>query len=281
MNISLNNITIPSNLYAQELLKYFPLLMQISRICREEPTDIQVKSHQYDVVTSGDLAIHTYVVQIFQQMFPGSNLISEEDPDTHHIDRSGDVVFLDPIDGTWNFLTQGSQYGTLVSHWKDGKPVESLIFQPQSGRLLLVREQVLYIDFFRSKAEIIEPRVFTPGTEYSAILSLVDHQDHYDFCKALSLAGSTSNQSMVETAFQMALNFRHGYFIQSRGKCWDYAALYHLLSVLGFSPHKLYSFTLSPWEITENHLGMVAFLTGDVRFKMAFQKVYDEAAIVM
>lgn len=68
----------------------------------------------------------------------GPRLVSEEVPETHGFDISrGDVLLLDPIDGTAAFDSGASNYANCVALLRDGAPIAGVICCPGERTLLL------------------------------------------------------------------------------------------------------------------------------------------------
>ena len=99
----------------------------------------QEKSGPEDLVTEADRFISEMILAEMAERFPGDLLISEEaEPDVAALkDRSGRTWFIDPIDGTDNYLDNDGQYSVMVGLMVGGEPVFGFVFAPSSRMLYL------------------------------------------------------------------------------------------------------------------------------------------------
>lgn len=100
--------------------------------------EIETKSSRSDFVTNMDREIEEELVEKIKQHFPNDKIVSEEgfgdDPST--IDMSEDTVwFLDPIDGTMNFVLQNENYVVMLAVFEKGIGMQSYIFDVSKDNL--------------------------------------------------------------------------------------------------------------------------------------------------
>ena len=83
-------------------------------------------------VSKGDLLISELVKNYFTRHFPTHIFVSEEDFDQNmEKDSNSSYVFVDPIDGTENFVSGLKEWGVGVSVYTSGEHEESLIYLPE------------------------------------------------------------------------------------------------------------------------------------------------------
>lgn len=100
--------------------------------------EIETKSSRSDFVTNMDREIEEELVKRIKHHFPTDKIVSEEgfgdDPST--IDMSEDTVwFLDPIDGTMNFVLQNENYVVMLAVYEKGIGMQSYIFDVSKDNL--------------------------------------------------------------------------------------------------------------------------------------------------
>ena len=104
----------------------------------EAGLEIETKSSRSDFVTNMDRTIEEEFVKRIKHHFPTDKIVSEEgfgdDPST--IDMSEDTVwFLDPIDGTMNFVLQNENYAVMLAVFEKGIGMQSYIFDVSKDNL--------------------------------------------------------------------------------------------------------------------------------------------------
>lgn len=84
-------------------------------------------------VSDGDLLVQSIVSSWLQEALPNHQLISEEMAPFNGVvwNDQGNYVFLDPIDGTENFISGLREWGIGISIYTNGIHEESCIFLPE------------------------------------------------------------------------------------------------------------------------------------------------------
>ncbi|HEY1569854.1 MAG TPA: inositol monophosphatase family protein [Pseudonocardiaceae bacterium] len=95
--------------------------------------EVDTKSTETDVVTSGDRASERLVRERLAELSPGVPVIGEEEGGTAPV--SGLCWVVDPIDGTVNYLYGFPWYGVSVAAQVDGVSVAGVIVEPATGRV--------------------------------------------------------------------------------------------------------------------------------------------------
>jgi fructose-1,6-bisphosphatase/inositol monophosphatase family enzyme len=96
-------------------------------------------------VTEADQQAERALIARFKDYVPGCNVVGEEgfaeDPGIFsHFERDGDVVVIDPIDGTSNFVSGTPQFGVMVAWMRGYETILSLIHDPNSGDTLMAEK---------------------------------------------------------------------------------------------------------------------------------------------
>lgn len=85
-------------------------------------------------VTEADRRVNALVVRAIRDRFPQDTIVAEESPDP----RPGDAErcwFVDPIDGTKDFVQRNGEWSIMIGLAIGGRPVLGVVHQPQAGRL--------------------------------------------------------------------------------------------------------------------------------------------------
>ncbi len=92
----------------------------------EEKKEIQKKA-SVDLVTQFDVAIEEYLKEALAKKYPDFAIVAEESFDGTVPDRA---IFIDPIDGTTNFVHHIAYCCVSVGIWEGGEPIEAAVYNP-------------------------------------------------------------------------------------------------------------------------------------------------------
>jgi myo-inositol-1(or 4)-monophosphatase len=81
-----------------------------------------------DLVTEYDVMIEKRLTQDLQKAFKGFSVVGEEN--TKEICHPNKAIYIDPIDGTTNFVHRLPFCAISVGIWEDGKPVAGVVYNP-------------------------------------------------------------------------------------------------------------------------------------------------------
>lgn len=135
----------------------------------------RVKKPDDSYVTKGDLLVQELAFDVIRNRMPGAAVVSEELEQLPPIAdlQQGEVIIIDPVDGTENFTSGLSEWGVSLCHYRDGVHVESLLLCPEMGLSLgtgdTVRPQksrIAGISSSLTKEDILK---LEPGFEYRII----------------------------------------------------------------------------------------------------------------
>ena len=81
-----------------------------------------------DLVTKYDIQCEDYIIGRLSEAFPAFAFVGEESFDgmVHH-DKA---IYIDPIDGTTNFVHGISHLGISIGVWQDGEPTHAVVYNP-------------------------------------------------------------------------------------------------------------------------------------------------------
>ena len=86
------------------------------------------KSSATDVVTEYDEAAERHVVDAIRRLRPGDGIVGEEG--TNHIGDTGYAWYIDPIDGTTNFVYDQPAWSCSVAVARDGEMIAGAVYVP-------------------------------------------------------------------------------------------------------------------------------------------------------
>ena len=97
---------------------------ELLHVIQTENWEIAEKSGPQDIVTRCDRELERLLRQRIQSCFPDDRIVGEEYPEEGH----GDVSwYIDPIDGTTNFVNQRSNYAISVGCAVNGQPLFGIV----------------------------------------------------------------------------------------------------------------------------------------------------------
>ena len=94
---------------------------------RSEKMEAKIKSSHADLVTNADIRTQEAVIHILTRDLPGVQIIGEE---KENEEASGEVIYVDPLDGTLNFFHGQRQFAVSLGYWVDRTPSAGVVFNP-------------------------------------------------------------------------------------------------------------------------------------------------------
>ena len=104
------------------------------RQCRLEEAEVSQKTGHQDLVTRWDRRIEQLLRNEILTAFPQDAIVGEEYPPETH--RAESVTwYIDPIDGTTNFINQHQNYAISVGCWEGSVPLFGLVLDVERKAL--------------------------------------------------------------------------------------------------------------------------------------------------
>lgn len=143
------------------------LLMQ--HFGRLSPAEIASKDVERDLVTAADLAAERSIVAALRARCPGDAIEAEEE--THDARRAGGRRwFLDPLDGTINFVHQLPAFAVSLALYEDEAPKVGVVHAPRLGETFwAIAGEGAYLDGKRiatSRGERLADAILATGFPY-------------------------------------------------------------------------------------------------------------------
>jgi myo-inositol-1(or 4)-monophosphatase len=95
-----------------------------------ESLEVRNKSAQGDLVSTADLETEREILSILRRGFPDASIVAEESGGSR---ESGAVFYVDPVDGTLNFVHGVPFFAVSIGCWIDGAPAAGVVLNPLSG----------------------------------------------------------------------------------------------------------------------------------------------------
>ena len=96
--------------------------------------DVQWKGRG-DPVTAADQAASHFLTRELKQRFPQDGVLSEEERDDISRLSMSRVWFVDPMDGTTEFVAHRDEFAVMIGLAIDGKPALGAVYQPTQQKL--------------------------------------------------------------------------------------------------------------------------------------------------
>ena len=88
-----------------------------------------------DPVTEADTRANAYIVGELKKAFPGDGVVAEESADRSDALRGGRCWYVDPVDGTKEFVARNGEFAVMLGLAIDGEALVGVVFQPVTDKL--------------------------------------------------------------------------------------------------------------------------------------------------
>jgi 3'(2'), 5'-bisphosphate nucleotidase len=123
-------------MYATELEVAARLAREAAAVIRaiyDTPFDVIQKAGGGGPVTEADQRANELIVEGLSRAFPGDDIVAEES--AHVAPERRRVWFVDPLDGTREFVDRNGMFAVHIGLALDGKPVAGVVHAPIQGGL--------------------------------------------------------------------------------------------------------------------------------------------------
>lgn len=144
---------------------------KILRRCHLEQREIIQKTDHQDLVTFWDRKIEQQLRHSILTAFPQDSIVGEEYPPQGNCDRKV-TWYLDPIDGTTNFINQRQNYAISMGCWEGTNPLFGLVLDVERETLYWAKRgggawQDQTQIHTSGRRELSELLLTTPGLQYT------------------------------------------------------------------------------------------------------------------
>lgn len=99
-------------------------------------TDFAVEfKGERDPVTKADKLANAYIVGELKKAFPEDGIVAEETADQSDAVKGGRCWFVDPLDGTKEFIKKNGEFAVMLGLSIDGESRMGVVFQPAKDKL--------------------------------------------------------------------------------------------------------------------------------------------------
>lgn len=131
-----------------------------------------------DLVTKYDQEIEKQLTQKLQEAFPRFVIVGEEN--TKEITYPSCAIYLDPIDGTTNFVHGIPHCAISIGMWEDGKPIAAVVYNPvlnecfraDKGEGAYLGDQKIHV----STQNILQQSLIATGFPYTKVQKGKDYE---------------------------------------------------------------------------------------------------------
>jgi myo-inositol-1(or 4)-monophosphatase len=102
----------------------------VKRHYLSETLEVKQKTVQGDLVSSADLEAEREILSILRKAFPQASMVAEESGGSH---ETGAAFYIDPVDGTLNFVHGIPFFAISIGCWVDGVPEAGVVLSPLNG----------------------------------------------------------------------------------------------------------------------------------------------------
>ncbi|MBZ2404703.1 fructose 1,6-bisphosphatase [Liquorilactobacillus hordei] len=197
--------------------------------------DVWTKSGRNDLVTNIDKEIEKIYSKNIRLLFPEANIIGEESFTQGDLNMNGMTWFIDPIDGTMNFVKQHCHFASMLAIYENGKGVRGYIYD-------VVRDKLYWggpdVGVFCNNEKMKDPSntVLRDGLIGIGAPYLI-----HNFCNLQAVALASSGTRMYGSAGIQIIHVIEGKCVGyvSYLRPWDFAAGRVLAETLGLSMKKI------------------------------------------
>lgn len=107
---------------------------------KDEAMQVEEKSSFNDLVTNMDKSIEEELTSRIREHFPNDRIVGEEGYGDDVTDLQGTIWFLDPIDGTLNFVKQRENFALMIGVFVDGLGQLAAVYDVMKDKLYSARK---------------------------------------------------------------------------------------------------------------------------------------------
>lgn len=157
----------------QQLLPYLRTAGDQVTQMREESNFKVMQKPDDSPVSNADIWANSYFIDVLEQYYPGEELVGEESASKEYTAGAERLWFIDPIDGTRQFVSGDDNFFILIGFCLNGIPSMGLCYKPSTGLLVAgsVDTGVFSIDRDNRKSQLTAP-LWPDGTDGAPTLIL-------------------------------------------------------------------------------------------------------------
>lgn len=95
---------------------------------------VEFKGHA-DPVTEADKRANTFLVDALAERFPNHAVVGEESPDLSDAKQKSHCWYVDPLDGTKEFVAKNGEFAVMIGLSVEGESKLGVVYQPVKDKL--------------------------------------------------------------------------------------------------------------------------------------------------
>ncbi|WP_220739114.1 inositol monophosphatase family protein [Leuconostoc miyukkimchii] len=107
----------------QTVLLWLEEVRKQTLIAMQQQLDVDTKHDVRDLVTNVDRGNEQFINTKIRNFDSNATIVSEEGFGDHQRDMQGNVWFVDPIDGTMNFVKEKDNFAVMIALYIDDQPI--------------------------------------------------------------------------------------------------------------------------------------------------------------
>lgn len=161
----------------QELAMAIELAQKAGKVIqsiRAKGYKIQDKGENLGPVTEADQAVSEMLLREIAQIFPEDLIISEEAALPQGVPQANRIWFIDPIDGTKDFIAGRNEWSIMLGLAIHGNPCLGVVYQPDLDQLYYARKGKGAFSRTSDRTEIMKVRA-VPDLREAVLLQSHSH----------------------------------------------------------------------------------------------------------
>lgn len=190
-----------------------------------------------DLVTIADRAVEAFLIAELGKLYPLDGIFGEEGGDLPS--ASGRFWVIDPIDGTFNFVRGGDEWGVSIGLFQDGAPCFGMIYMPVRDELYFggTLDGVFYAPQLNGKAlpparDFVASRACA-GLGFHPAVAVAERLETIRFVMQDAGLVVRTCGSCIASLMELARGETDGYLGNGESS-WDVMAALAILAPLGF-----------------------------------------------
>lgn len=106
------------------------IIREASRMMLQDPGEVHGKTGLANFVTDRDVEIQKYLIRELSSLYPGCHFYGEENTGGNDRELDGICFYIDPIDGTTNYIFGYHHSCVSVGMARDGEMVSGYVYNP-------------------------------------------------------------------------------------------------------------------------------------------------------
>lgn len=173
-------------------------------------------------VTEADRKVNEFLVEALKKAFPGDMVVGEESDD--EFDKLGDRVwFVDPIDGTSDFIQKNGEWSVMIGLAVEGRAVAGVVYEPAHRRTYYGASGMGATRIADGISERVRMKSTPPMRDAVCVTSRSHHDKLADKILLRLGVGKTFKHGSVGCKIARMIDGRAQIYLNTSGQCgmWD------------------------------------------------------------